>query len=85
MVKDAVMGEEVELPPAMCDQYGNLIELGDWVETVQQPGGIFPPAPAKTGEVCVAWGAWHIVHYPDGPKYPHYILLENKINTVIIT
>lgn len=70
----------------MKDKYGNEIKIGDRVKTQQPPGGILPPAAPVVGIVraSVPWDLLSglVLEYHDPPRY---ILLEGKINEVILT
>lgn len=70
----------------MVDRFGNLIEVGDTVKTVQPSGGILPPAPPVIGTV-IASLPWDVnsglaIVYGSNPK--RYILLHGKINEIIL-
>jgi len=74
----------------MVDINGVLIEVGQTVKTQQHEGGIFAPAPAKVGEVVLldriaeTNSRLAIKFYLEGRTFPNYILLDGKINEVIL-
>lgn len=72
----------------MKDVYNVLIEVGDTVQTVQQPGGLFEPAPHSVGivEECKdAFGndSLQIRCEKDYKGYEKIILINGKINKVL--
>jgi hypothetical protein len=72
----------------MKDINGIKIKIGDTVKTQQPSGGILPPAPAETGEVC-----WYekqnetkelaVRFKKENEVFYRYILLSGKINIVL--
>jgi hypothetical protein len=67
----------------MQDINGIEIKVGQIVKTKQPSGGILPPAPEQTGEVCYNGPDLCIRFTKDGDNFYRYIKLENKINEVL--
>lgn len=74
----------------MVDINGVLIEVGQTVKTQQREGGVFAPAPATVGEVVLLDRITElnsrlaIKFYIEGRTFPNYILLDGKINEVLL-
>ena len=74
----------------MNDKNGQLIQIGDTVESVQPSGGVLAPAPAQRGKVEYTKNLFDeqvnifcIVFKKDGQNFNSRILLLGKINTII--
>jgi len=75
---------------AMKDINGIGIKIGDTVKSTQPTGGILSPAPAQKGIVVEYEVSWKdkpelaIKYLKPNSTFYQYILLEGKINEIII-
>jgi len=67
----------------MKDINNKEIRVGDTVKTMQESGGILPPAPARIGVVELKDGLMVVKYKQEGDEFYRFILLEGKINTVL--